>query len=355
MVRGYGPMAEDSSVKTLSIRLIGPSGTVMSVEPPNGTELAPTGDWMSSQRIDLAPADSYGGRATASSEADLVVYRWDGEEVRRVPGRRVFMHWPEDEDDDHAFSHDGRALLVYRSERREFDLYGLDGRTRDEVVPLADLAPGFAAYEFEFLDVDRIVVWQPEFFGREVVDWLRVLTRDSSGRFASTVISYGRDGRGYIEVHDISPGRGWLLLSATREPEGPWGFDVVDLSGRLIWRHDLYGWSDLIGAMSERDLRRWLPRLLPDGAIRLEPNAPHAEESVVVRLTDVEEGPPRFGRAPKRIVVLSGDQPLAHAASVAEVPREAAVDGSGQYALTEPAAGPRRLDPKRVLSKPRER
>ena len=356
LVRGVGPMAEDSSVKTLSRRLVGLEGTLLVLaDPVHG--FAPTGEWLATQRVRIPPPGSYGSGVAATSDEDLVVLRWDGREMRRVPGRRVFMHWPEDEDDQVAFSHDGRALLVYRSERREFDLYGLDGRTRDEVVPLADLAPGFAAYEFEFIDVDRIVVWQPEFFGRDTVDWLRVLTRDISGRFTSRVISYTRDGPGgYIELHGVAPVRGWLLLSAHSESDRAVGFHVVDLSGRLIWRHDLYGWSDLVGAMPDRDLRRWHPRLLSDGAILLDPNnRSMAEKSFVVRLTDVEEAPRWPGSAPTRLVVLPDDQPLARAASIVEVPREAAVDGSGQYALTDLAEGPRRLGAKRIVSKPPER
>ncbi len=356
-VRGVDPVPGGGGLVRSWNRTIGLGGTLMARdEPVEADRMAPTGEWLAVQRVDLSPeavipGPGNEGVMTKEPATPLVVLRWDGKEVRRVPGRRVFMNWPEDEDDDFAFSHDGKALLVYRALRREFDLYGLDGRAADEVVPLADLAPGYAAHEFEFIDVDRIVIWQQEFFGRQVVDWLRVLSRDRSGRFVSKVISYGKEGRSYVELHDISPARGWLLLSADTEPYGV-KYDVVDLSGRLIWRHDYRGWSELLGAMPDRDLREWIPSLLHDGAVELEPNRPRADELVVVRLTEVEKGPQQPVSTVGEVVVRSDDSPLAQAASIVEVPRAVAVDGSGQYALADFAEGPRPLDAERIVAKP---
>ena len=119
------------------------------------------------QVVQLAPADTQDfdrgiTEPWASSEAPLVVYGWDGREVRRLPGLRVFERYPEDEDDEYEFSADGRAIAVYRAERRSLDLYGLDGVVIDETLDLEELVPGFAPREFAFINVDRIVMWQPE-------------------------------------------------------------------------------------------------------------------------------------------------------------------------------------------------
>lgn len=323
-------------------RLIGLDGPVLSADGPRLHGLAETGDWLAMQVVQLAPADTQDfdrgiTEPWASSEAPLVVYGWDGREVRRLPGLRVFERYPEDEDDEYEFSADGRAIAVYRAERRSLDLYGLDGVVIDETLDLEELVPGFAPREFAFINADRIVMWQPEMFGRNQAQWLRVLSRDESGRFVSKSIVH-RDG--YTDLWGIS--RGGLILFS-----GLHGFDVVNPSGELVWRLDRAGWTEILELVPERDLRGWRPVMLLGGALRLRDTRARAlgtgRDEVIVRFTEVDEKA-NGDWDPGHEVVIGGEtQPLAKVASVAVLPVGAAVDGEGRYMLIDRALGPQPL------------
>lgn len=324
-------------------RLIGLDGPVLSAEGPRLRSLAETGDWLALQVIELAPADTQDfdrgiTEPWASSEAPLIVYRWDGREVRRLPGLRVFERYPEDRDDDYGFSTDGRAIAVYRAKRRAFDLYGLDGVVVDETLELEELTPGFAPNEFRFIGADRIVMWQPEMFGRDQVEWLRVLTRDETGQFVSKSIDH-RDG--YIDFYGIAR-NGLMLLSA------PHGFDVVNSSGQLVWRLDRTGWTEILELVPEPDLRRWQPTLLLEGALRLRdtrlPALGPRREQVIVRLGGVDKDESEEWNLTERVVIGAETQPLAEVSAVARLPAGAEVDGTGHYMLADPAVGPQPLE-----------
>ncbi len=324
---------------TFWTRLVGLDGPVLSVEGPRLRGLAETGDWLALQVIDLAPPDTQDfdrgiTEPWASSEAPLIVYRWDGREVRRLPGIRVFEVYPEDRNDDYGFSADGRAIVVYRAKSRAFDLYGLDGVVADERLELDDLTPGFAPYEFAFIDADRIVMWQAELFDRDQAEWLRVLTRTQSGRFVSTSIVH-RDG--YISFLGIAR-NGFMLLSADH------GRDVVSSSGQLVWRLGRTGWTELLELVPEHDLRRWQPRLLPEGGgLRLRTFGPRPEQ-VIARFGGMDEAANRRETLAERVTIRAETQPLAQVSAVARVPVGAAVDGTGRYMLVDRAAGPQPLE-----------
>ncbi len=218
-----------------------------------------TGDWLALQSIKLAPADTRDfdrgfTEPWASSEDPLIVYRWDGREIRRLPGLRVFQVYREDRADGYGFSADGRAFAVYRAKRGAFDVYGLDGVVVDETLELEELTPGFRPNDFGFIDADRLFMWQPEMFGRDQVEWLRVLTRDETGRFVSRSIIH-RDG--LSEVVGIAR-NGTMLLS------GVHGYDIVNSSGQLVWRLDRSILELGLELGLEPDVRRWQASLLLD-------------------------------------------------------------------------------------------
>lgn len=348
LVRGGAPLGElwprDGFPEgTFWTRLIGLNGPVLSAEGPLLRRLAETGDWLALQVIELAPADTQDfdrgiTEPWASSEDPLIVYRWDGREVRRLPGLRVFERYPEDRDDGYGFSADGRAIVVYRAKRRAFDLYGLDRVVVDETLELDELTPGFAPNEFAFIDADRIVMWQPEMFGRDQAEWLRVLTRDETGQFVSRSIHH-RDG--YINFYGIAR-NGHMLLSS------PNGFDVVDSSGQLVWRLDRAGWTEILEWVTEPDLRRWRPTLLPEGALRLRdtrlPALGPLREPVIVRLGGVEEDGSEGWNPTGRVVIGAETRPLAQVSAVVRLPAGADVDGAGHYMLVDRAVGPQPLE-----------
>lgn len=328
---------------TFWTRLIGLNGPLLSAEGPHLRNLAETGDWLALQVIELAPADTQDfdrgiTEPWASSEEPLIVYRWDGREVRRLPGLRVFERYPEDRDDGYGFSADGRGIAVYRAKRRAFDLYGLDGVVVDETLELDELTPGFAPNRFAFIDADRIVMWQPEMFGRDQVEWLRVLTREQSGQFVSTSVVHRE---GYINFYGIAR-NGDMFLSS------PHGFDVVDSSGQLVWRLDRAGWTGILKWVPEPDLRRWRPTLLPEGALRLRdtrlPALGPRREQVIVRLGGVDKDESEEWNLTERVVIGAETQPLAEVSAVARLPAGAEVDGSGHYMLADPAVGPQPLE-----------
>ena len=323
-------------------RLIALDGTVLSFDGPHVAGLSEKGDWLAVQLVEPAPAgtqdlDNGITEPAASSNAPLVVYRWDGSEARRLPGLRVFQRYPEDEDDGYSFSGDGRAILIYRAEHRTFDVYSLDGSTRDETLLLSELAEGFAAREFRFVEADLIVMWQFEMFGRETSEWLRVVSRSTSGKWVSRSIVH--EDR-YTDLRGISS-NGRLLL------RGDHGFDLVNPFGRLIWRVNSSGWSDLAEVMPGKDLQRWQPALLPGGDVVLRKYGSGSQraplEKVVVRLSRVEENVRSSLGPDEPLVVFSEDQPLSRVWAIAEVPGGAAVDGSGRYALFDPSEGTRRV------------
>jgi hypothetical protein len=327
---------------TFWTRLVGLNGPVLSAEGPRLRSLAETGDWLATQVIELAPADTQDfdrgiSEPWASSEDPLIVYRWDGREVRRLPGLRVFERYPEDYSDEYGFSADGRAIAVYREKRRTLELYGLDGVLVDETLDLEELTPGFAPKEFAFIDADRIVMWQPEFFGRNQAEWLRVLTRGPSGQFVSTSITH-RDG--YIGFYGVAR-NGFLLLS------GPHGFDVVDSTGRLVWRLDRTGWAEILDLVTELDLRRWRPTLLPEGALRLRDTRSATvgmrKDHVIVRFGGIDMDVREEWNLTERVVVGAETRPLAEVSAVAVLPADAGVDGAGRYMLVDRAVGPEPL------------
>ncbi len=328
---------------TFWTRLIGLGGPVLSAEGPHLRSLAETGDWLALQVIELAPADTQDSdrgitEPWASSQAPLIVYRWDGREIRRLPGLRVFERYPEDRDDGYGFSVDGRAIAVYRAKSQEFDLYGLDGVVVDETLELEELTPGFAPNVFRFIDADRIVMWQPEMFGRDQAEWLRVLTRDETGQFVSKSVDH-RDG--YINFYGIAR-NGHMLLSS------PHGFDVVDSSGQLVWRLDRAGWTEILELVPEPDLRRWQPTLLREGALRLRdtrlPALGPLHEQVIVRLGGVDKDESEGRNLTERVVIGAETRPLARVSAVARLPVGAEVDGAGHYMLADRAIGPQPLE-----------
>ena len=327
---------------TFWTRLIGLNGPVLSAEGPRLRSLAETGDWLATQVIELAPADTQDfdrgiSEPWASSKDPLIVYRWDGREVRRLPGLRVFEQYPEDYSDEYGFSADGRAIAVYREQRRAFDLYGLDGVLVDETLDLEELTPGFAPKDFAFIHADQIVMWQPEFFGRNQAEWLRVLTRERSGQFVSTSIVH-RDG--YIGFYGVAR-NGFMLLS------GPHGFDVVDTMGRLVWRLDRTGWTEILDLVTEPDLRRWRPTLLSEGALRLRDTRSTTvgmrKDQVIVRFGGIDSDVRAEWNFTERVVVGAETQPLAGVSAVAVLPGGAGVDGAGRYMLVDRAVGPEPL------------
>lgn len=314
-------------------RLIGLDGaTGLSLDGRYGVGMAATGDWLAVE-------------PRASESPELVVYDWEGREARRLPGRRVFMRHPEDEDDDYSFSGDGRAVVVYRSERQAFDIFGLDGGVPDETVLLSESARNFAAKEFRFVDADTIVMWQFEMFGREEAEWLRVLRRQPSGKWVSRSIVHEN---GYTDVRRIaSDGR--ILLA------GEHGFDVVDTFGRLIWRMNYSGWSELVEVMPEKDLQRWQPALLPGGDIVLRKYGRGTGvgrspvESVLVRLSRADEGGwPSLDLDERLVVVHDSDRPRARVSTVAEVPPDAAISADGRHLLLDPTEGTRQVTDSRT-------
>lgn len=327
---------------TFWTRLIGLDGPILSAEGPRLRGLAETGDWLAMQVIMLAPAGTQDfdrgiTQPWASSEYPLIVYRWDGREVRKLPGLRVFQRYPEDQDDGYGFSADGRAIAVYRAKRRAFDLYGLDGVVVDETLELEELTPGFTPNEFAFIDADRMVMWQPEMFGRDQVEWLRVLTRDETGQFVSKSVVH-RDG--YTSFRGIAR-NGTMLLA------GLHGFDIVNSSGQLVWRLDRTGWTEILELVTEPDLRRWRPTLLPEGALRLRdasvPALGPRREQVVVRFGRIDKNENEGWNLTERVVIGAETQPLAQVSAVARLPVGAGVDGTGQYMLVDPALGPQPL------------
>lgn len=325
-----------SAGPTKWVRLMGLDGVRLSFDGPYGARLAETGDWLAVELADSAHAPDFGSGSTvlrAAPARPFAVFDLHGRKVRALPGRRVFMQYPEDEDDDYAFSGDGRAIVMYRAERRAFNIYGLDGSTPDETVLLPEVSENFAAREFAFVRDGLIVMWQHEMFGRETTDWLRVLSRDPSGKWLSRSIDH--EDR-YIDMRRFSPD-GRMLLS------GEHGFDVVDTSGRLIWRMNYRGWSDLLERMPVKDLRKWQPSLLPGGDVVLRNfgrgSQPHPLESVVVQLSGLDaDGRLDQGRA-ERLVVRADDRPLARVSSIAEVPPAAVIGAGGRHMLLDPADG----------------
>ncbi len=323
-------------------RLISLDGPVLSVDGPRIRGLAETGDWLAMQAVKLAPADTQDfdrgiAEPWASSEAPLVIYRWDGREVRELPGLRVFERYPEDEVDRYEFSVDGRSIAVYRAKRRAFDLYGLDGVVSDETLVLEELTPGFAPKEFAFIDADRIVMWQPEMFGRNQVEWLRVLTRDETGQFVSTSVVH-RDG--YTNFWGIAR-NGTMLLA------GLHGFDVVNSSGQLVWRLDRTGWTEILELVPEPDLRGWRPTLLLEGALRLrDPRSATSgaqRDQVIVRFAGIDEDLGKERSAAAKVVIGPETQPLAGVSAVAVLPAGAGVDGAGRHMLVDRDLGPQPL------------
>lgn len=332
---------------TFWTRLIGLDGPILSAEGPRLLGLAGTGDWLAMQEIELAPTDTQDfdrgiTEPWASSEEPLIVYGSDGREVRRLPGLRIFERYPEDQSDAYGFSADGRAIAIYRATRRAFDLYGLDGVVVDETLDLKELTPGFAPKEFAFIDADRIVMWQPEFFGRNQAEWLRVLTRGRPGQFVSTSIVHRE---GYIGFYGVAR-NGLMLLSA------PHGFDVVSSAGQLVWRLDRIGWAEILELVPEPDLRRWRPTLLLAGAaLRLSDARPAASAArrgqVIVRFDGIDRSVSEERNLTKRVVVGAETQPLAEVSAVAVLPAGAGVDGTGQYMLVDRVMGP---EPLRVIA-----
>ncbi len=349
-------------------RLIGLDGTIMSFQGSPFIDAADTGDWLAVQAVervviedsayDLPPGEVH---ETASSDQPLVIYGLNGREVRRVPGLVDFRVYPEEVADLLRFSNDGRALSIFRSKSRTVAIYGLDGEVSDQVLSLDELTPGFDPIELEFIDADRIVMWQPEMFGRNDPDWLRTLVRDSSGRFASRSIVH-REAENYLGYGDLrgitTEGRMLLWRSGRGEPGG---YDVVSFSGELVWRMNFFGWSDLTEAMPERHLQRWQPSLLPNGDVLLtDHHADGSRERMVVHLTEVRESS-RFAAkdgivVSERAVVFDGDQPLATVESITVVPPEALIlDGSGRYALVDPDGVPRPIEAIGVDAKEHDR
>ncbi len=341
--RGGAPLGEPWPPEgfpegTFWTRLIGLDGPILSADGPRLHRLAETGDWLAMQSVKLAPADTQDfdrgiTEPWASSDAPLVVYRSDGREVRKLPGLRVFERYPEDEVDRYEFSADGRAIGVYRAKDRAFVIYGLDGVVGDETLALRELAPGFAPRRFAFIGADRIVMWQPEMFGRDQVEWLRVLTRDETGRFLSTSIVH-RDG--YTDFWGIAR-NGTMLLA------GLHGFDVVNSSGQLLWRLDRTGWTEILELVTEPDLRRWRPALLSEGALRLRDTRLSASvsegEQVIVRFGGVDKDESEGWGLAERVVIGAETQPVAQVSAVARLPAGAEVDGTGHYMLANRAVG----------------
>lgn len=348
LVRGGAPLGEpwprDGFPEgTFWTRLIGLNGPVLSAEGPRLRSLAETGDWLALQVIELARADTQDfdrgiTEPWASSEEPLIVYRWDGREVRRLPGLRVFERYPEDRDDGYGFSADGRAIAVYRAKRRAFDLYGLDGAVVDDTLELDELTPGFAPNRFAFIDADRIVMWQPEMFGRDQVEWLRVLARDETGEFVSTSVVHRE---GYTNFRGIAR-NGMMLLA------GLHGFDVVNSSGQLVWRLDRTGWTEILELVPESDLRRWQPTLLLEGALRLRdtrlPALGPRRDDVIVRFGGAYRDESEGWNLTQRVVIGAETQPLAQVSAVARLPVGAEVDGTGHYMLVDCAVGPQPLE-----------
>lgn len=346
--------------------LIGLDGTIMSFQGSLFIDAAATGDWLAVQAVervviedsayDLPPGEVH---TTASSDQPLVIYGWDGREVRRVSGLRDFRAYPEDVADLLRFSHDGRALSIFRSASRTVDIYGLEDHVGDETLSLDELTPDFDPIALEFIDADRIVMWQPEMFGRNHPDWLRTLVRDSLGCFVSRSIVHDR-GR-YGDLRGVST-RGRMLLWASGGSE-PGGYDLVNFSGELVWRMNRFGWSDLTEAMPQRDLQWWEPRLLASGDVLLmdsvigRPTGPR--ERVVVHLSEIEGSDEKVAQdgsaVSKQAVIFDEDQPLARVESVGRVPAGAFLDGSGRYALVDPADGPKRIETTTASSKVRNR
>ena len=346
--------------------LIGLGGTIMSFQGSLFIDAAATGDWLAVQAVvplviedsgyDLPPGEVH---TTASSDGPLVIYGWDGREVRRVPGLRDFRSYPEDVADLLRFSNDGRALSIFRSAGRTIEIYGLGDEVGDETLSLDELTPDFDPIALEFIDADRIAMWQPEMFGRDQPDWLRTLVRDSSGQFVSRSIVH-HEGR-YGDLRGISTGGRMLLWTSGRSAPG--GYDVVNFSGELVWRINRLGWSDLAEAMPQQDLQWWEPKLLASGDVLLVNSvmgrATGPRERMVVHLSEipgpgnqvVQDGPV----VSKQAVVFDEDQPLARIESIGRVPPDAILDGSGRYALVDPAEGPRLVETVAVSGKERNR
>ncbi len=331
---------------TFWTRLIGLNGPVLSAEGPHLRGLAVTGDWLALQSIKLAPADTRDfdrgfTEPWASSEDPLIVYRWDGREIRRLPGLRVFQVYREDRADGYGFSADGRAIAVYRAKRGAFDVYGLDGVVVDETLELEELTPGFRPNEFRFIDADRLVMWQPEMYRtRSAISggWLRVLTRDETGRFVSRLI-FHRDV--LADVRGVAR-NGTMLLS------GVHGYDIVNSSGQLVWRLDRTGWTGILELGLEPDVRRWQASLLPEGALRLRdtsaPASGSRRDQVIVRFGGIGQDESEGWDLAEPVVIGAETQPLAQVSAVARLPAGAAVDRSGRYMLVDRAAGPQPLE-----------
>jgi len=138
----------------------------------------------------------------------------------------------------------------------------------------------------------------------------------------------------------LPPLSGRLLLSG-RDERGINTFDdVVDTSGRLIWRMNYGGWSELLDLMPTRDLRRWgRPRSLAGGDVVLQTPGHDSDERVLLRLSPVDEERGVSLAPGERVVIRAGDQPLARVLEVVEVPPEAVLGPEGRHMLLDPAEG----------------
>ena len=118
-----------------------------------------------------------------------------------------------------------------------------------------------------------------------------------------------------------------------------------------MWRLDRTGWAEILDLVTEPDLRRWRPTLLPEGSLRLRDTRSATvgvrKDDVIVRFGGIDRDVTEEWKLTERVVVGAETQPLAEVSAVAVLPAGAGVDGNGHYMLVDRAVG---LQPLEVVA-----